>query len=237
MRTALFIGTGLLVGGGLWWLGAAPQNDKSSSNPISTTTRDSKDKDDDRKTDDDREAKITWSVNKLKATIFPGITSTVKIDFRSSEKLTNVSVEATPSLKDVLSISPASFGTILPNQNYQLTFTLKVPPEFRRAQLEGVVRLIRKAGKTLQLYKEVLEVEIHVSPNPADDQTPIGILTADPSTVFTNRNTNVTITTELTDPRVIPANVFLQRVDSANNLLTVVGRMKRTQRSILSRSL
>src|SRR2546429_8563843 len=51
----------------------------------------------------------------------------------------------------------------------------------------------------------------------------IGILTADPTTVFTNTPTVVTITSELTDPRVIPTSVNLQQVDAAGNPLSVLG--------------
>jgi hypothetical protein len=58
--------------------------------------------------------------------------------------------------------------------------------------------------------------------------TPVGILTADPTNVFVGSSTVVTLTCELTDPRVIPTSVNVQQLDSSGNPLTVVGSMTRS---------
>jgi hypothetical protein len=59
----------------------------------------------------------------------------------------------------------------------------------------------------------------------------IGILTADPSIVFAGSSTVVTITCQLTDPRVISTSVNLQQLNSAGTPLGVIGSMAQNPES------
>src|SRR5688500_16003886 len=96
---------------------------------------------------DDKSPTIGWSVLSLTGTLFPGTSSTTNVTMRSSENLSNVIVEMTPPLKNVVSVNPSSFSSITANQNYQLTFTLKAPPEFKKREFGGTIHL-RNDGKS-----------------------------------------------------------------------------------------
>jgi hypothetical protein len=74
----------------------------------------------------------TQRITVLNGTLFPGTSSTTKVVFRSSQPLSNVVVESTPSLNGLVAISPNTFGSIIANQDYQLTLTLTAPPEFKK---------------------------------------------------------------------------------------------------------
>jgi len=125
----------LLLGSGIWWLQAAP--------PPATP--------------EDTAPTISWSVTKLTSTMFPGTSSTTIATFRSDQNLAGVVVEATSSLDGIVSVNPASFPSIIANQNYQLTFTLKAPLEFKKRSFGGTIH-IHNDGKPPKTYAKPLKV-------------------------------------------------------------------------------
>ena len=125
----------MLGGGGLWWLSATPPGTQETG------------------------ATISWSVPTLTGTMFPGTSSTTVVTFRSEQNLSGVVVEATPSLNGIVSVSPSSFASVVANQVYQLTFTLKAPPEFIKRAFGGTVH-IRNNDKPPKTYAKPLVVEL-----------------------------------------------------------------------------
>ena len=116
------------------------------------------------------EPTITWSVSTLTGTIFPGTSSTTVVTFRSNQNLAGVVVEATPSLDGILSVSPMSFASLAANQSYQLTLTLKAPPEFKKREFGGTIH-IRNNGKPPKTYAQPLTVNLRTDWNIFTDST------------------------------------------------------------------
>jgi hypothetical protein len=84
---------------------------------------------------------VTWSVPELAATLFPGTSSTTTVSFRTNQNLGSVVIWTTPSLDGVVSISPASFPSIVANKDYQLTLTLTAPRAFQKRSFGGTIHI------------------------------------------------------------------------------------------------
>jgi hypothetical protein len=57
-------------------------------------------------------AKITWTPAVVDQTLAPGSVSATVVTFSSSDTINNASLSFTPSLQDVLAISPTGFSTV-----------------------------------------------------------------------------------------------------------------------------
>ncbi|MCE5311424.1 MAG: hypothetical protein LLG20_27620 [Acidobacteriales bacterium] len=79
--------------------------------------------------------------------------------FRSTCPLANVGVEITPSLNGLVVISPNSFASIVPNQDYHLSLTFTAPPEFVRRAFGGTIH-IRNNGIPSKTYSLPLEIAL-----------------------------------------------------------------------------
>jgi hypothetical protein len=150
-RTSLWIVPAvllLLAGGGAWWLQAA-QNSRLVSTGAATrsiplmqasTT-----------------PPISWSVSKLTEIMFPGTSSTTKVNFRSNTTIQNVTINLTPSLNGIATVSPTSLPFVVANQDYQVTLTLKAPPEFIKREFGGTIQI--RSGETAPMtYAVPLEI-------------------------------------------------------------------------------
>lgn len=181
----------LLLGGGFWWLRATPPLAPVPAPAAQGPT-------------------ITWSApgllppgtnqgQILTRTFFPGTSSTTIVTFRSSETLPAVVVETTPSLNGVLAISPTTFGSIVANQNYQLTLTLTAPPEFKKRDFGGTIH-IRNNGNSPRTYARPLTVALRTDWSATSTATgvtlsyPVGWsprgIPGDPYTLVVTNNAN-----------------------------------------------
>lgn len=84
---------------------------------------------------------ISWASNQLDVVMFPGTSTSTKVSFRSSQSLTSVGVNLTPSLVDIASVTPKIFYNIQANQDYIVTLTIKAPPEFTKRSFGGSLHL------------------------------------------------------------------------------------------------
>ena len=70
-------------------------------------------------------ARITWSVPEVSETVTAGAKKQVTITLRATAELTNVALWISPSLEDVLTLSPARFESLAANQDYKLVLTFE----------------------------------------------------------------------------------------------------------------
>jgi len=108
------------------------------------------------------EPTITWSVPQLSQVLFPGTSSTTSVSFQSNEALTDVAVDVTPSLKDIVSVSPATFSSVAAGQNYTLTLNLAAPSTFTERSFGGTIQL-RDLGSPPKIYAPPLNVVLGVT--------------------------------------------------------------------------
>src|SRR3989344_1450454 len=103
--------------------------------------------------------KITWSVNEISETLFPGTSKTVTVKFRSDQNIEAVVVRMTPSLDDVVSANPTNFSSIMKNHDYELRITLAPPGITQKKNFGGTIQL-RDADKSPRTFAEPLQVGI-----------------------------------------------------------------------------
>jgi len=135
---------------------------------------------------------IIWSVPTLTGAMFPGTSSTTVVTFRSNQNLAGVVVEATPSLDGIVSVSPMSFASLAANQSYQLTFTLKAPPEFKKREFGGTIH-IRNNGKPPKTYAPPLTVNVRTDWN--TQRTALGLVVSYPPawTIYSSSESRVSL--------------------------------------------
>lgn len=100
---------------------------------------------------------ITWSVPELSETMFPGTSSTTTVSFRSSQNLSNVALELTPSLDGMVSVSPTTFPTITAGQTHQVNVTMKAPPAFQKRSFGGTLH-VKSEDKPPRTYANPLNI-------------------------------------------------------------------------------
>jgi hypothetical protein len=130
------------------------------------------------------QAKITWSVPQLSATMFPGTQMTTTVSFQSDQNLASTTVWVTPSLDGILSATPASFTSIVANQTYQLTVNLAAPPEFQKRSFGGTIH-IRNTDGPPRTYATPLTVNLQTDFLLLTDSC-IGVSLAYPSSFYTD---------------------------------------------------
>lgn len=104
------------------------------------------------------------------------------IPFRSPQQLSGVAVYATPSLSNVLSISPTGFPQLSANTDYHLTLKLSAPPT-SQIRIDGTLQMksTAKPGATVTFARPLpVTIVVHserVPPDPGDagKQTLAGI--------------------------------------------------------------
>jgi hypothetical protein len=102
---------------------------------------------------------ITWSASQFTATLFPGGNSTTTVSFRSNQNLAGIVVWITPSLNGIVSAAPSTFPSVVANQDYPLTLTLKAPSAFQKRSFGGTIH-IRNAGSPARTYDAPLTADL-----------------------------------------------------------------------------
>jgi hypothetical protein len=91
--------------------------------------------------------------------MFPGTSSSTTVTFRSSQNLTGAVVDVTPSLKDIVSVSPASFAAITAAQDYKVTLMLTAPPQFLKRSFGGTIH-VRNSSTSPNTLPDPLSVHL-----------------------------------------------------------------------------
>lgn len=165
---------------------------------------------------------ITWSAPQIEETLFPGTSTTQTVRFRSSEALSEIAVEVTPSLNNIVSVEPVLFPSILADRDYELMVTISAPTVPQVRSFGGELRLLN-ADNTSRTYAAPLTISLRVD-NAASNPS-IGTLTVTPTVIGVNTLSTVIVTAEITAPSLNPASVDLLRLNPTGPA-TELGQMR-----------
>ncbi len=88
---------------------------------------------------------IVWNPSQDTEILMPNGYSQVVVKFAANQNLSNVAFFLTPSLKEIVSFSPAGFSTITKGNTYQVTLTYRVPNTVN-TRYSGTLQLKNKTG-------------------------------------------------------------------------------------------
>jgi hypothetical protein len=106
---------------------------------------------------------ITWSPQSLTPEIIAGSSATATISFSSSEKLTDASVIVSRELRGIVSVTPASIGTVQPGKVVSLTLTARPSATSTPASIQGSIYLYRNTPIKDIAYGLPLSVNMKVT--------------------------------------------------------------------------
>jgi hypothetical protein len=115
---------------------------------------------------DDHHQTITWSTNEIKQSMATEESKTVVVTFHSRVNLSKISIVASSSIDEVVSVNPESFNSIQANRSYQISVTFQAPNQSRREEYNGVIEL-RDTSKhggndETRAYAEPLRVKLEI---------------------------------------------------------------------------
>ncbi len=100
-------------------------------------------------------AKVSWSQHPVTATLAAGSTYSTTVVFTSTVDLNNVTLRLTPSLKNVVTITPTTFVSITAGTPYTVEIDVAMPANAHRSSYGGTLTVRtgnRAIAKPLQLH-------------------------------------------------------------------------------------
>lgn len=85
---------------------------------------------------------IAWTPGAIAFSVNPGGKQDIPVTFTSTAALSNVTVTVVPELKNIVSVSPASFATLAAGQQATVTLTVRPNASESLRLVEGTIRLV-----------------------------------------------------------------------------------------------
>jgi hypothetical protein len=123
--------------------------------------------------------KITWSQPKIDITLSPGESLTKDVTFTSTVGLTNITVEAVPTIAPFVTVGPNGFVTVSANQPQVAHLAFSIAPGAALGTYDGTIHL-RRGSLTLP---SSLKAVINVWPTVTDNT--LGLSLKYPPNLFT----------------------------------------------------
>ena len=153
-------------------------------------------------------AKITWTPAVVDQTIAAGSVYATTVTFTSSDTLTNAPLSYTPSLKDVLVVSPTAFSTITAGISNTVSLTVTIPADAKRQEYNG--ELMVRVGNAALAGSLKLRFRVSAPPSPTPTRTPTNtpLPTATPTKTATSSPTATKTATGIPTPNATPSNTL-----------------------------
>ncbi|HEX4960630.1 MAG TPA: hypothetical protein VF173_07305 [Thermoanaerobaculia bacterium] len=105
---------------------------------------------------------LMWNPQNLTSEIVAGESTSTVISFSSSQKLIDALVHVSRELDGIITVTPASLGTVPPGQTVYLTVKMNTAATVRPSSLQGFISLQRKSPFISINYGSPLQVDMKI---------------------------------------------------------------------------
>jgi hypothetical protein len=107
---------------------------------------------------------LTWNQPNLSPSVVAGAAATTTtITFTATGKLPNATVQLSPNLAGLVSVSPTNLGTVIQGQTVTLTLTASAPASSTPAVMQGSIQVQKQQNPPLEVYGSALPVALAIN--------------------------------------------------------------------------